>query len=138
MTHITCRLTAKNREQLRNPMLGNRVWATFLLQLEYITKINGNDESVFSYGDNVALPAHHCCCGPVLPWQRPCSSQLISPTCLAQSSKPAACCCSGRIGETDGQTPYHYRDPALHTMQTVPIRNESVPKIIINDTTQFF
>ena len=29
MTHITCRLTAKNRDQLRNPTLGNRVWATF-------------------------------------------------------------------------------------------------------------
>ena len=29
MTHGTCRLTAKNRDQLRNPMLGNRVWATF-------------------------------------------------------------------------------------------------------------
>jgi len=24
------RLTAKNRDQLRNPTLGNRVWATFL------------------------------------------------------------------------------------------------------------
>jgi len=29
MTHITCRLTAKNRDQLQNPTLGNRVWATF-------------------------------------------------------------------------------------------------------------
>jgi len=29
MTHVTCRLTAKNRVQLRNPMLGNRVWAAF-------------------------------------------------------------------------------------------------------------
>ena len=29
MTHITCRLTAKNRDQLRNPTLGNRVRATF-------------------------------------------------------------------------------------------------------------
>ena len=29
MTHITCRLTAKNRDQLRNPTLCNRVWATF-------------------------------------------------------------------------------------------------------------
>ena len=29
MTHATCRLTAKNRDQLRNPTLGNRVWATF-------------------------------------------------------------------------------------------------------------
>ena len=29
MTRVTCRLTAKNRDQLRNPTLGNRVWATF-------------------------------------------------------------------------------------------------------------
>ena len=29
MTHVTCRLTAKNRDQLRNPTLGNRAWATF-------------------------------------------------------------------------------------------------------------
>jgi len=29
MTHVTCRLTAKNRDQPRNPTLGNRVWATF-------------------------------------------------------------------------------------------------------------
>jgi len=28
MTHVTCRLTAKNRDQLRNPTLGNRVWST--------------------------------------------------------------------------------------------------------------
>jgi len=30
MTHVTCRLTAKNRDQLRNPTLGNRVWAAGL------------------------------------------------------------------------------------------------------------
>ena len=29
MIHVTCRLTAKNRDQLRNHTLGNRVWATF-------------------------------------------------------------------------------------------------------------
>ena len=29
MTHVTCGLTAKNRDQLRNPALGNRVWANF-------------------------------------------------------------------------------------------------------------
>jgi len=31
MTHVTCRLTAKNRDQLRNRTLGNRVWATFYI-----------------------------------------------------------------------------------------------------------
>ena len=29
MTRVTCKLTAKNRDQLRNPTLGNRVWSTF-------------------------------------------------------------------------------------------------------------
>jgi len=33
MTQVTCRLTVKNRDQLRNPTLGNRVWATFTLYL---------------------------------------------------------------------------------------------------------
>ena len=31
MTHVTCRLTAKNRDQLRNPTLGNRAWADLFL-----------------------------------------------------------------------------------------------------------
>jgi len=29
MTHVTCRLTAKNRNQLRDTTLDYRVWATF-------------------------------------------------------------------------------------------------------------
>jgi len=29
MTHVTCRLTAKNRDQLRNLIIGNQVWAPF-------------------------------------------------------------------------------------------------------------
>jgi len=35
MIHLTCRLTAKNRDQLRNPTLGNRVWASFTFFLFY-------------------------------------------------------------------------------------------------------
>ena len=39
MTYVTCRLTAKNHDQLGNPTLGNRVWATFLLvNCEFHTK----------------------------------------------------------------------------------------------------
>jgi len=35
MTHVTCRLTAQNLDQLRNPTLGSQGWATYttLLQL---------------------------------------------------------------------------------------------------------
>ena len=40
MTHVTCRLTAKNLDQPRNPKLGNRVWAIPLpfLELKLIDK----------------------------------------------------------------------------------------------------
>jgi len=34
MTHITCRLTAKNWDQLRNHTLCNRVWATFFVLMK--------------------------------------------------------------------------------------------------------
>jgi len=37
MTHVTCRLTAENRDQLRNPTLGrpNRVRVTFTFYLDF-------------------------------------------------------------------------------------------------------
>jgi len=44
MTHVTCRLTAKNRDQLRNPTLGNRVWATFTFT--YSTYIQGGRKNL--------------------------------------------------------------------------------------------
>ena len=40
MTDVTCRLTAKNRDQLRNPTLGNRVWASFLYNPWWPTSAN--------------------------------------------------------------------------------------------------
>jgi len=39
MTHVTCRLTAKNRDQLRTPTLGNQLWATFF----YLSDAAGDD-----------------------------------------------------------------------------------------------
>ena len=36
MTHVTCRLAAKNRDQRRNPTLGNRVWATFFTLMKSV------------------------------------------------------------------------------------------------------
>jgi len=47
MTYVTYRLTAKNRDQLRNPTLGNRVWATFSLHLVLIgDRYSANDAAV--------------------------------------------------------------------------------------------
>jgi len=55
----------------------------------------------------------------------PDSNQSISPACQAHSSKPAARHVAPVAGEwdrqTDGQTQYHYIDPAVHTMWAVSI-----------------
>jgi len=40
MTHVACRLTAKSRDQLRNPTLDNRVWATVYSLLIYVCLFN--------------------------------------------------------------------------------------------------
>ena len=42
MTHVTCRLTAKNRNRHRNPRFGSRVWATFTFTftIAILTAIN--------------------------------------------------------------------------------------------------
>jgi len=39
MTHVTGRLTAKNWDQLQNPMLGNRVWASIAFYPESMPRI---------------------------------------------------------------------------------------------------
>ena len=38
--HVTCRLTAKNRDQLRNPTLSNREWATFTFYFMWQVTLN--------------------------------------------------------------------------------------------------
>ena len=46
MTHVTRRLTAKNRDQqLRNPTLGNRVLAIFLQMSELTHLLNNQNVS---------------------------------------------------------------------------------------------
>ena len=54
MTHVTCRLTAKNRDQLQNPMLGNRVWATFTFFTWACPDLPTVDFSTDSLGHNAA------------------------------------------------------------------------------------
>ena len=57
MTYVTCRLTAKYWDQLRNPTLGSRVWATFTLF------ICGFGLIVFSF---VLDPYCHLTCSPLV------------------------------------------------------------------------
>ena len=53
MTHITCRLTAKNRDQLRNPTLGNRVWATFTFTVKEIICFYSSVNVMYFYFLNI-------------------------------------------------------------------------------------
>ena len=40
---VTCWLTAKNRDQLRNPTLGNQVWATFTIFVGSVKNVGQTD-----------------------------------------------------------------------------------------------
>jgi len=40
MTYVTCRLTAKNRDQLRNLTLSNRVWATCFSLCGHVARLD--------------------------------------------------------------------------------------------------
>jgi len=59
MTHVTCRLTAKNRDQLRNPTLGSRVWATFTIYLYSLTYYVGALLSGFLSARNASLVGNY-------------------------------------------------------------------------------
>jgi len=52
MTHVTCRLTAKNWDQLRSPTLCNRVWATFYA----IVKGKGGPYSIAEHRVSELIP----------------------------------------------------------------------------------
>jgi len=93
MTHATCRLTAKNRDQLRNPTLGNRLWATFtFLLIAYIIfagacvtsdaaasaaaaagDVTSRVGSHPSIGEGRSVSQHRDCCvrGPLTSWTVP-------------------------------------------------------------------
>ena len=54
MTHLTYRLTAKNRDQLRNPTLGNRVWE--YLYMHYYAQRVSAVAGVKERSENVITP----------------------------------------------------------------------------------
>jgi len=55
MTHITCRVTTKNRDQLRNPTLGNRVWAGY-----QFVAWSCNEQVVYQMSGFDLQLSHHC------------------------------------------------------------------------------
>jgi len=66
MTHVTSRLIAKNRDQLWNPTLGNRVWATFTFTFSFNTaqalRLAGENVLCTSLALSKHLPAGEVVC----------------------------------------------------------------------------
>jgi len=61
MSHVTCRLTAKNRDQLRKPTLGNRVWATFIFFTPRSLQSSDVRATFVALPDSeVIVSAHYC------------------------------------------------------------------------------
>jgi len=62
MTHVTSRLIAKNRDQLWNPTLGNRVWATFTFNSALALRRAGENVLCTSLALSKHLPAGEVVC----------------------------------------------------------------------------
>ena len=85
MTHVACRLTAKNRDQLRNHTLGNRVWATFTFLNSIPVAIKDDtdktvncDEKLWSTARPLALVLSAACSMPAVRRQRkPCRRRFV-------------------------------------------------------------
>jgi len=75
MTHIICRLTAKNRDQLRNPTLGNRVWTTFTFLLWEFTKLSSTPSQ--SYTCDFTRVSTSGFTSRVGTWMQPCTLEAV-------------------------------------------------------------
>jgi len=130
MTHLTCRLTAKNRDQLRNPALVNRVWVTFLQQLTFIDPPCISTETVLAparftnaavlFETSLCSASYASCKRYIAQFaaeRRPCANSSTAPARRARVSKPAAAQCGGRMGQldrwTDRRTPDRHVDVYL-------------------------
>jgi len=88
MTHVTCRLTAKNRDQLRNPTLGSRVCATFFISFVGTADVGCKAGSIKLLGVSLSVrpiiwtctPQHWVCCS-LLRWCQALSTALFFRVC---------------------------------------------------------
>jgi len=108
MTYVTCRLTAKNRDQLRNPTLGNRVWATFTFLVHARSRTNWSGPVWFRpiRGDTLRHVSRHTRISVV------CTTQLLFATIslagaivTSNGEQSLAAFNNERREQLDGQSP---------------------------------
>ena len=90
MTHVTSRLTAKIRDQLRNPTLGNRVWATFFTITCTATH---RATQQLSLATTISRIAQHICMNGTLRRDFPDVARFCPPVCRITSRAGAWCIC---------------------------------------------
>ena len=140
MTHVTCRLTAKNRDLLRNPTLGNRLRATsaFLHVCVGAVLPRGahaklTHKSVLSVVNSAismalcAFAAERRAAAPLILGARclPLSIDISGPHGDQQQTRhtPLLRSNDGTDGRRDGRTDaLPLVDPAPHTMRAVPVK----------------
>ena len=112
MTHVTCRLTAKNRDQLQNPTLGNRVWATFTYLVVWL---EWNGACVSWACRSVVVVVVECWC---LRASLPRTTREVQSVSLSRSSTTAACA-----------SPRTHCTAARHNMHTQSTRTNNSRKV---------
>jgi len=118
MTHVTCRLTAKYWDQLRNPTLGDRVWAafTFLHRLPRPIAIDvassgvcvrhAEEPIVSRLGEDLS-ENHVCRLGPGAEWESAMFTETVdSSSSRARRGRPIR-------HSSDAAYRYHYRSSLL-------------------------
>jgi len=118
MTHVTCRLTAKYWDQLRNPTLGDRVWATFTFLhrlprpiavdvASSVVCVRHAGEPIVSRLGGDLSENHVCRLGPGAEWEVQCSRR--------QWTRPVLAHAGGRPirHSSDAAYRYHYRSSLL-------------------------
>ena len=115
MTHVTCRLTAKTRDQLRNPTFSNEVQATFLTDYYARTLILSSScreyfSIIIASSSLRADSSSHAC--------RACWSQLI---CDFISSR--RCCCLNLVFYTRNTRAVTRSQPTYDAQQTRRLAN---------------
>ena len=103
------------------PYANNLNCMTWLHLIRNKTRYNNNNFNTSMFGYLRTLKTWHY--PHSLLRRRPCSNRPISPIRRAHSSKPAGRCCSGRMRQTYGRTPYRYIDPGAHS--TIVTSSES-------------
>ena len=79
MTHVTCRLTAKNRDQLRNLTLGIRLWANFT----FFTRNGGGVGGTCVCGKHLARMPIICALTDCVSTKREFCATMLPPNFLA-------------------------------------------------------